>query len=249
MANVNILIKGIAMSYHKGDGLWKVIFPFGECHKIKFKETKDEPGIALAENNRRIRITTENANSAFEIGNNYNDFLDLTAEYSHVNGVKLLPEWEDHGNLMTLENARLSVDEHTENEHLMLRKNIVTMAPTKIGYSYKAEIESERVIVDVDNHPDFPKVFDQDCTLIFDNDCDQGETRKISDFQMVYNIIEDAAMTNTEQFAVAKVSDKIKFPIVNGTVFEGETDEKFKDSFADGLPCHAVRISKAERLL
>jgi hypothetical protein len=248
MAKINIIIKGVAMSYQKGDGLWKVLFPFGECHKIKFKETENDPGIALAGKNRRIRITTENAESAFEIGDDYNDFLDLTADYSHANGVKMRAGWEERAVLMTIENARLSAADYTDDAHLMVRGNTVTLAPKKIGYSYKAEIKSEKIIIEVDNHPEFPKAFNQDCTLIFDNDCEQGEARKISDFEMVYNVVEDAA-TKNEQFVVAKLSADMTVGIVAGTKFEGEAAKKFKDSFEGGLPCHGVRISKIENLV
>jgi hypothetical protein len=249
MAKVNIIIKGVAMSYHKGDGIWKIIFPFGECHLVKFKETENELGIALAGKNRRIRIRTENPQSTFEVGDDYNDFLDLTADYSHANGVKMQAGWEDRAVLMTMENTRLSVAEHTQSEHLVVKAKIVTLEPTKIGYSYKAEIESEKVIVEVDNHPDFPKVFDNDQTIIFDNDCQMGETRKTTDFEMVYNVIEDAAQ-KTEHFEVAKVSVNSKSSIVAGDVYEAATaDEAYKDSYIDGLPCHGIRISKIDNLL
>lgn len=247
MAKVNIVIKGISMIYHKDDSIWKILFPFGECHQVKFKQNENDSGIALASSNRQIEITTQNASSVFEIGDSYNDFLDLTAEYSHANGVKIQNEWEDRAVLMTLENAKISVDEYTKNLHLMMKGNTVTLEPTNIGYSAKAEIESDEVTVNVSKHPDFPKVFNQDCTLIFDNDCEEGETRIISDFQMVYSVIEDIAQE--EQFSVAKLSKNVNFPVVAGTVFEGEKEDKFKDSLADGLPCHIVKISKPENLV
>lgn len=248
MAKVNIIIKGVAMSYHKSDGVWKIIFPFGECHKVKFKEKEASPGIALAGKNRRIRITTENPHSAFEIGDGYNDFLDLTADYSHANGVKMQSGWDERAVLMTMENARLSAAEYTETKHLMVKANIVTLEPKKIGYSYKAEIESEKVIVDVDNHPEFPRVFDKDSTIIFDNDCHQAETRKVSDFEMVYNVVEDAIGKN-ERFVVAKVPEELESSFAAGTVFEGAADKRYKDSYIDGLPCHGIRISKIDNLL
>jgi len=247
MAQVNIIVKGIAMSYHKNDGLWKVIFPFGECHKVKFKEGSGDLGISLAEGNRQIRITTENAVSSFEIGENYDDFLDLTASYSHANGVRMKDGWEEAAVLMTVENGKFSVDEHTETQHLMLKENSVTLEPTTIGYSGKIEIDSERVIIDVDDHPEFPKVFDSDCTLIIDNDCEQGETRIISDFDMVYNVVEDAAMEN-EKFVVTKAPEKAEFPIVVGRIFDGAQGDKFKDPFTRGLPCHMVTISQTDNL-
>ena len=247
MAAVNIIIKGIAMTYHKEDNVWKIIFPIGECHEIKFKESPDQPGISLAEGKQQIQITTENAVSGFEIDANYQDFLDLTGDYSHLNGVKLKDDWNENAVLMTIENAKLSVCEYTETEHLLLKGDEVTFAPAKIGYSAQAQIISERVIVNVDNHPDFPKVLDEDCTLIFDNDCEQGETREISDFDLVYNVVEDINAA-AERFIVTKVPENIDFPISVGTVFDSRTDEKSKDPFARGLPCHIIRVSRPENL-
>jgi hypothetical protein len=247
MAKVNIIIKGISMIYHKDDDIWKILFPFGECHLLKFKQNENDPGLALASPNRQIEITAQNASSEFEIGESYSDFLDLTAEYSHANGVKLQSGWENRAVLMTLENAKISVDDHTENPHILLKGSTVMLEPTNIGYSAKAEIEGDEVIVNVSNHPDFPKVFDQDCTLIFDNDCGEGETRQVSDFQMVYSVIE--IMTSEEQFTVETISKNSDLPIVAGTKFEGEIKEKYKDSLVDGLPCHIVKISKTENLV
>jgi hypothetical protein len=246
MATVNIIIKGIAMVYHKGDGLWKIMFPFGDCHETKFKEGSEDPGIPLAGANREIRILTENPSSSFEINENYRDFLDLTADYSHSNGVRLKDDWHEKAVLMSIENAEFSVYEHTESEHMMTNGNNVTFAPAQIGYSGQASISGERVVVEVDDHPQFPKIFEQSCTLIFDNDCEQGATREISDFDMVYSLVEDME-TTAGRFVVTKVAEDLDAPITVGTVLGGDT-EKYRDPFRNGLPCHIVRISKSEEL-
>lgn len=248
MATVNIIIKGIAMTYHKKDGIWKILFPIGECHKLKFKENDNDQGIPLAEANRQIQITTQNAVSEFEINENYSDFLDLTADYSHTDGVKLRDDWSENAVLMSIENAKLSVHEYTETEHMMLKENSVTLAPTQIGYSAQAIISGERIIVNVDNEPGFPKIFEDDCTLIFDNDCGAGETRETSDFDLVYNVVEGTNAMG-ERYVVTKLDESIDFPIFVGTSFNVAGCEKYKDPFARGLPCHIVRISKSENLL
>ena len=248
MATVNIIIKGIAMTYHKDDDIWKIIFPIGEGHELKFKESPEALGIALAEADRQIYITTENPITTFEIDDNYNDFLDLTGSYSHANGIRLKDGWSENAAFMTIENAKLSVYEYTETKHALLKNNQVTFAPVQIGYSAQATIESKSVTVNVNNHPDFPKVFDTDCTLIFDNDCEQGETREISDFDLAYNIIEDIE-TAEERFVVTKVPENIDFPVFVGTVFDSVMHEKCRDPFARGLPCHIVRVSKPENLI
>jgi hypothetical protein len=246
MATVNIIITGIAMTYHKEDGIWKVLFPIGDCHEIKFKESENEPGIALAQANRQIQITAQNPSSEFEIADNYSDFLDLTGEYAHSDGVRLKDDWSENAVLMSIGNAKLSVYKYTTTEHMMLKENRVTLPPTQIGYSAQAVINGERVVVNVDNHPEFPKTFEEDCTLIFDNDCGEGDSREISDFDLVYKVVEgtDAA---AERCVVTKVSDSVDVPIEVGTVFDKDDDSR--DPFARGLPCHIVKVSKSENLL
>ena len=246
MARVNIIIKGIAMSYHKGDGLWRILFPFGDCHEIKFKEDEESSGISLAGVNRQIQITTENVSSVFEIDSNYDDFLDLTADYSHSNGIKMKDGGDQNSVLMSIENAKLSVYAYTENEHMLMHQNNVTFAPALIGYSALATIDSEKVFINVNDHPDFPKVFKQDCTLIFDNDCGEGDTREISDFDLVYSVVEGVA-AEEERFVVEKVPKNIDHPIVVGMVYH-PAEKDHKDPFAGGLPCHMVRVSQPENL-
>lgn len=242
MASVNIIVRGIAMTYHKDDGIWRILFPFGECHMVKFKTDEGDPGIELAEEGRRIRITTEGAKSSFGMGAGYDTFLDLTAEYSHSNGIKIKDNWNENAVLMMIESGEYSVHEYTRDEHLMARSNRVTLSPQKIAYSSKITIEADKVIVNVDGLNDFPKVFDSDSTIIFDNDCHEGEHRKISDLEMVYNIVEDAGRAD-EQCVVAKASEKTSYDLRRGD-FYGDS----RDSSEGGLPCHGIVVSKSENL-
>jgi hypothetical protein len=242
MALVNIIVKGIAMSYHKGDNLWRILFPFGGCHLIKFKEGENDPGIALAEADQSIQINAENAESEFNVGDDFSHFLDLTAEYSHVNGVRMKDGWEENAVLLTIENGEYSVEEYTATEHVMVRDNIVTREPQNIAYSSKIAVRAEKVIVNVAGHPDFPKTFDTDSTIIFDNDCGEGETREISDLEMVYTVIEDAD-NPFEYCLVAKVPPSLRTSFRVGTVYS-----EHRDSSETGLPCHVIIISKSENL-
>jgi hypothetical protein len=249
MAKITIIVQGIAISYHKNDGLWKILFPFGDSHLIKFKETLNDNGLSLAKSNRYIRITAENAESSFAAGDNYKDFLDLTDEYSHSNGVRLKEDWEEKAVLMSVENAKFSVHKYTDYEHFMLKDTVVTSVPRKMGYSGKFEIISESITVHVDDHPEFPKVFDADCTLIFDNDCYDDKPKTRGDFEMVYNVIEDS-QNSARQFTVAAVPDNRDESISPGATFIPQTEEAgYRDPLNKGLPCHLVKISKTESLL
>jgi hypothetical protein len=243
MAKLNIIIRGIALSYHKGDGIWKILFPFDENHQIRFKGSPSDAGISLAQANRNIKITAENPVSTFEIGSDYENFLDLTADYSHKNGVVLKPDWRNKAVLMTIANAKLSVDEYTEKEHMLIKDGLITLEPTLIAYSGVAQIIGEKIIVEVSNHPDFPKVFENDQTLIFDNDCAHGADRIGSDFDLVYQILRDKQEAE-QQFTVCKVPDNTNSIFSIGVNVNINNVDPFTD-----LPCHKVRISKSENLV
>lgn len=243
MALVKILIKGIAMSYHKDDGLWRVLFPIGDCHKIKFTKDGSGTGMALAKKNRRIRIRTEGAKSEFAAGDKYDEFLDLTADYSHNDGVTAKSGWANLAVLMTIENAKFSVDGMTNIDHFMLHEDIVTRSPKRIGYDGILEIDAEKVIVEVDGHSKFPQTFTKDVTLTFDNDCGMFDPRKSSDFDMLYNVVDDPNNVG-KRFVMAKVTDQMKGLFMAGTKLDNDAQRKVKDSLAFGLPCHKVRVSK-----
>jgi hypothetical protein len=247
MASVNIMVKGIAMNYRKDDGLWHILFPWGDCHNVKFKESEQDPGIALAGENVRIKITTEGAVSQFNAGDNFNNFIDLTAEYSHSDGIKAKDGWEEKAVLMTVENAKFSVDRSTNIRHFMFLDDKVTLGPQEIGYDGKMEIEADKVIVEVEGHGEFPKTFSKDCTLIFDNDCGVFDARKSADFAMLYDVVEDINKPG-EQFEMAKVTDEMKGSYAAGTVLSEEQVVTVRDSLARGLPCHMVRVSKTDGL-
>ena len=248
MAKITIIIQGIAISYHKNDGLWKILFPFGDFHMVEFKERSSSDGISLAQSGCNIRITTANAQSSFEAGDDYRDFLDLTDEYSHSSGVKLKQDWQDRAVLMSVENARFLVHKYTDYEHFMLRDTNVTSVPKKIAYSGKFEIEAESIAVYVDDHPEFPKVFDDVCTLVFDNDCHDDTPKTTSDFVMVYNVIEDVE-DPALQFTVDTIPSNSYERIYPGAIRASQTDKVcYRDPVNKGLPCHIVKISKSVEL-
>lgn len=238
MAKITVDIKGIAMIYHKGDGIWKILFPFDGCHTVKFSSSLDAGEISLA-GQSHVRVITENPLSRFGIGSNYDAFLDMTADYMHEDGVKAKSDWQQKGVLLAIENAVFSVDEMTKSKYRVTEEGKTKKDFAYIGYSGKAEIESEKVTVEVPGLAGFPRVFDEDCRLVFDNDCRQFDLRETSDFQMFYSLIEDrinpGRQFTTERDAVvqSEESQSSTFPPMEDT--NPAPDE-------EGLPCHQVII-------
>lgn len=249
MAVVKVDICGIAMSYHKSDEIWKVIFPFNSCHTVKFKTKDDENGTALAQANRQIKITAVNPVSKFNVGESYEKFLDMTGEHSHSGGVRMKSDWQENGVVLTIENADFSVKDMTKSRYrLKDDQGRVTMPSAKIGHSGTAVIEAEKVIVEVNGRGGFTKTFEEDGTITFDNDCRIETARNTSDFQMLYRVISDRN-TADRKFTLERdpqddpgnsnaAGDKGNMGIMNTNPTPGE----------DGLPCNKVRISNPEDL-
>ncbi|HVE55343.1 MAG TPA: hypothetical protein VNB22_00845 [Pyrinomonadaceae bacterium] len=260
MVTVRIIIRGIALAYFKqGQDIWKVLFPFDDCHLVKFKLSENEAGVPLAGTGRQIRIRAENPTSAFEIGDNFGEFLDITSKHSHQNGIKPKGSLADKSVLLSIENAKFSVFEFTRCRFQLMDDENVTIPPKVIGYSGKAEITGEKVIVEAEGVSGFPKTFDQDGLIIFDNICPRNLEEQIgpdgeihmlaedqpSDFEKLYEIVEDASEPD-KKFVVDR--DPTQKPGAVEAVFTGFS---FQDNVVEGepgLPCNIFVASVADSL-
>lgn len=256
MAKVTIITEGVGLFYLK-DGFWKVIFPFDEnCHQVKFsfkkageEENESEP-IVLAKPKRTIQIEAVNPTpaSVAREGADIDDFLDLTANYSHANGIKLKDDWQEKAVFLLIPNAKFSVDKLTENVFL-LAENDETKLIRKFANSGAAEIELEDKgnisIRNEENEEIFVSEPGFDYTLTFNNDCDKVDpAESTGDFEMVYNVIEDkenSARRFEERQYLGAMSMKKNKEMVFINVSPPSTTNR-------GLPCHKVRISNTEGL-
>lgn len=254
MAKVTAFFRGSGGFYEKGDGLWRILYPFDDCHTVRFKLSEEEKGISLAAPGREIRIKVENPVSRFEIGERFDDFLDLTSEVAHKDGVKLKDAEQPEGVLILVENAKLSVGEHTSCRFQLLQSktdNILT-APKEIAYSAKIEIEGEKIIIEADGAEDFPRSFEQgNVEIIFDNTCpptedeeDESNVEPISDLALLYTLIEDV---NDPKKTLTIARDPAQMPgalIINPASFAGSRRLDNVRPGEKGLPCNIVKISK-----
>lgn len=222
--NIKIIIKGLAICYHKNDGVWKIIFPFDNDHKINFnfKKTRTAESsagnigeiemsqiiteelvsrpISLAAGNREISIEAINALSPSNPeGDGFSEFIDLTANYSHSNGVKLKDDWRSRGVLMKIPNATFFMEQSTSKEFLLIAKN----SAVGVDLGTIGEIVGARIVLneggslalrsgDQDIIPPINFEESADYTLIFDNDCATVNGKGKEDFSDYYNLLEDA---------------------------------------------------------
>ena len=244
MAKVKIIIQGIAMSYHKGDDIWKFIFPFDDglekhCHNVRFTVDAGKT-VPLAQAERKVRITTVNPKSAFGVGAGYEEFLDLTTYYSHENGILKKDKWENRSVFMSIENAVFSLHERTASRYSVELDGQTTKEPTYIGYSGIAEIDAEQVNVEISG---LDTVFlDGDATIVFDNTCEEKRDRDNADFQMLYYAVRDKDNAGKE-FTVKRDSKDMPKDFDARHVFR---DNPRRGEI--GLPCHKVRVSQPDDL-
>lgn len=247
MAKVKITIKGIAMSYHKDDGIWKVIFPFnadagGDCHNVRF--TVDGAATApLAAPGRTVSITAHNPKSKFAVGKGYKEFLDLTADYSHDDGVLNWDDWKTRSVFLSMENAVFSLDEMTKSRYALELDGRTTKKSDYLGYSGIAEIEAERVDIKISDMETIS--ITTDAKVIFDNTCEEKTLRDNLDFQMVYFAVKDKKNPKKEFNLVREPADMPKKNSAGGgsvIVFDNPPEG------VPGLPCNKVRISNPKDL-
>jgi hypothetical protein len=133
--------------------------------------------------------------------------------------------------------------------------------PTNIGYSATAEIlldanGSVKVEATKDNKPYFLKTFaGQDLTIKFDNDCPSSQPTEITDFENLYNVIEDVD-SSKRRFSIERVEktplkkidsiplNDILKNALNTASSNNNTFETNLAPFEEGVPCHLVRSSE-----
>lgn len=257
-----IFIRGVGMVF-EDEGVWKVIFPFDECHTVKFKESDQDPGISLAApGGGKVSIRAVEPSSSFAVGDDFDDFIDLTADKAHCEGV-VLKDKPDPFVLLSIQNARLSVGEHTFCRYHLLDGDYPVSELKEVAYSAKAEIESRQLVVEAEGVEGFPKTFDgaDSIVLTFDNICppeedDDDETDEdlqeepVSDLKLLYGIMQDAR-GNGKEFTIDRAEDEKPGnapPPEPGTPGLSQRDNDNLLPGEPGLPCNVVKGEKPRNM-
>lgn len=203
MPTVNIIIKGVALCYRK-DGMWKVLFPFDTCHKVKFSYRKDDnPAVKLsnlAKANNVIEVTASGAADPDQsASSNYRQhILDLTSPGMHSR-ISRKTDWNQKAVLMTIENAKLHIYDYIQDHTGRPVPLVDTERPSEpqtldmVGHSVRAEISLNNAgIVRVRSEGRDILTTDPGAsyTLTFDNDCKEPRPGK-NDMEMLYKAIEE----------------------------------------------------------
>ncbi|HEV7646434.1 MAG TPA: hypothetical protein VGO50_21045 [Pyrinomonadaceae bacterium] len=206
MSKFTIITRGIAASYRKDDN-WKLLFPFNECHQVRLQlggviaannsdNNGNDGGIPLGQRGVKIEISVTDPQTKTCEGDNYCDFVDLTAEGVHGAMSARFPMDEMNAVLMSIGNAKFSALDHLSRRYRLVDQSCSeAVTPFQdIGNSGKAEIEGGELTIRVTGLSDgsFSMVFSDDATIVFDNDCYEQPMSKKGDLEMLYDIISDA---------------------------------------------------------
>jgi hypothetical protein len=240
-----IFIKGIGMIYSE-ENEWKILFPFDDCHTVKYKTSESEDAVSLAAPGRTVRIRAAQPTSVFKVGARFDDFLDITSSVAHKDGIRLKAAGELPTVLLTIENAEFSVASHTFCRYQMLSSTQVLTHPREIAYSGKAEIDAGEITVETDDG-EFQQTFNNDVIILFDNIClNPGDgTEPVSDMKLLYDVIEDASEPG-KQFTIDRDPAQKPGALLVDPNFTGFGDLDNVAPGKEGLPCNVVKASNVK---
>jgi hypothetical protein len=268
MSEFTIIIKGVAASYIKDDA-WKVLFPFNECHAVRFSVGVDPgllverapiPGMILGQQGVRIEISVSDPLTRTSEGTDYDDFLDLTGDGVHDALEPRFDIADMNAVMMSIDGAQMSPLDHVEAGCRLMNRDGSSSPKTpfqKTGNYGKAFIEGTELTIRVTG-PDinFSSTFSEDTTVVFDNDCIEQPIGEFGDIDMLYNVLSDADQGSIKFMVEKDPSNGVTGGVggvaahagSNGTVTVATADGLIPENPGRGLPCNMFQISKPGRL-
>jgi hypothetical protein len=260
MAVFTIEIIGISICYFK-DYNWKIIFPFDANHQHSVRFTDPTHiNTSLAQRNQQILIAPVPAQPDLppESGKIFDQFLNLTADYchgdgvTHGNGIKLRDTFNNLDVVeMTVRGGEFLAKEPTFSRYRVrdVKHNTITLPPKFFGYSGEIIIESNALALSISTIPNIPN-YTRDVTLTFNNTCNRAMGNCLPDFPMVYQVIQDAGDI-TQTFNVERDPRHLPHFAAPGEVMSLDDPDVVRSfdilrfrplenplPFVDGIPCH-----------
>jgi hypothetical protein len=145
MAIVTIKSVGVGVIYKKDD-MWKILYPIADGHNVKISYKKGEdPNFkdlgSFGKPSMRLELKTSKQNQNAEEGNNFGTLFNMTRQEAHSSGLKLKDDWNQHGVLFEVHNAKVNVIP-TKGTY-ELEKASVFSELGNIGFSMEAVIDLE----------------------------------------------------------------------------------------------------------
>jgi len=256
-STIKIHFKGLAACHYNGSN-WEVFFVCDKTHLLNFYDiSSSSPKISLSKA-KSINIKAEGSvvprrlsAAQDEECRDFEKVFDMTAAYSHNNGVRRKQSGAESAGdqtdcvKLTLENAFFYSVEQTDKKYTSIE--LVNNRPTgfKRDIGYVTNVVGATIVfdgtgqlkVEVDGVTIHSDDYDSDSgkllELVFDNNCASGKCHQDSDFRMYYNLLEDKTdESNKKREFEVKVDENVKPFDKNGLVMT-----------PGRVNCYPVRIS------
>ena len=160
----------------------------------------------MAKANRQVEIrTTGPVISTHSVGTYCNDFIDFTADYYHNDGLEMLPDWNQSGILLTIQNTLFRLFEFTNTKSVLKEVSgfvdPIVFGPEIVGFSAMAHIEVGEggtvKFVQIDDEVETTiKSINSDALLILDNNCEDTNSVSKPCFYALWYKVNDDKCTN-----------------------------------------------------
>ena len=267
---INIIIKGIGICYLKnvqGKDVFRVLFPFNECHSVKFSyetggRTVFVGHLGKAKSKIEVTATSAASNLASVTEQFRTEVFDLTAGKAELTThPQIYPKagLDERGVVLTIPSVSFDV-RHTlryfdvnSPEKMIIYVADSDGAPDQIindlAHSITGQIllgAGGTVSVKTDEGNIFTSRPDSACTLIFDNDCKEVTHKPDgsykNDMEMLYELVEEPGHTTRKFFVSGREKNPTPKIEAAGT-FLTEPPQ-----LVQGKPCLIVKVSDTDSI-
>jgi hypothetical protein len=143
MALVTIKSVGVGVIYKK-DSIWKILYPIADGHNVKISYKKGDDSNfndlgSFGKPNMRLELKTSKQIQNADEGNNFDTLFNMTRQEAHSNGLKLKDDWNQHGVLFEVHNAKINVIP-TKGTYELVKASVYSEL-NNIGFSMEAIID------------------------------------------------------------------------------------------------------------
>jgi len=191
MPTLNVIVKGIGICYGKNPD-WKFLFPFDRHHRVRFNDGSGRT-TPLAFPHETISILAANPTSRWGlVQSEFDNFVDVTAGYAHKDGIMSVQDSGCLGVSLVIKDGVFHQEEDTHCRYLLKSNGAATKPPAQIGYSARIELSGDQFTIASMHLPGSPMTVSGDTTIEFDNSCPGRSEDGDADFEMIYNLVQDA---------------------------------------------------------
>lgn len=245
MPKLTITIRGVALIYQKDDQ-WKILLPFGgpaNCHLVKF--VRGGVAIPVAGTKGKIYVTATSSVAGETEGDLFENFVDLTNDDWGHSSLQMMPGWDEHTVLMTIQDGVAAQDVATHCRWGIKEGTDLKQDYDLIACSAQIVLEADDFTITIPGVDGFPLTINSDDAFTIDNTCGQYWYDESGDLKMLYEyVIFDPTQAGREFSIERHPDDQWKGKKQPGIL--ATTDNPLLNQ--PGLPCNVWVASKSDGL-